>query len=89
MKLERREVERETAMEAVGTDVALETADVALMAYDLEKVAYALRLARRSRSVVSRNLALSSIVMGSIDYRRRLMDRLTLAEGSAPQAAWR
>lgn len=36
------------AMGAAGTDVALETADVALMADDLEKLVYALYLARRN-----------------------------------------
>jgi Cd2+/Zn2+-exporting ATPase len=54
------------AMGAAGTDVALETADVALMADDLEKLAYALRLARRSRSVVRQNLALSALVIGTL-----------------------
>ncbi len=52
------------AMGAAGTDVALETADVALMADDLEKLAYALRLAQRNRSVVNQNLALSAVVIG-------------------------
>jgi Cd2+/Zn2+-exporting ATPase len=51
------------AMGAAGTDVALETADVALMADDLEKLAYALRLAKRNQSVVNQNLALSAIVI--------------------------
>ena len=37
------------AMGAAGTDVALETADVALMADDLEKLVYALRLAKRNQ----------------------------------------
>jgi len=54
------------AMGAVGTDVALETADVALMADDLEKLAYALGLARRSQSVVRQNLALSTLVIGTL-----------------------
>jgi heavy metal translocating P-type ATPase len=54
------------AMGAAGTDVALETADVALMADELEKLAYALRLARRSRSVVRQNLALSALVIGAL-----------------------
>jgi Cd2+/Zn2+-exporting ATPase len=54
------------AMGAAGTDVALETADVALMADDLEKLAYALRLARRSQSVVRQNLALSALVIGAL-----------------------
>lgn len=52
------------AMGAAGTDVALETADVALMADDLEKLVYALRLARRNQSIVSQNLVLSAIVIG-------------------------
>ncbi len=52
------------AMGAAGTDVALETADVALMADDLERVAYAISLAKRNRSVVRQNLGLSAVVIG-------------------------
>jgi len=51
------------AMGAAGTDVALETADVALMADDLEKLVYALKLAGRNQSVVNQNLALSALVI--------------------------
>ncbi|MCB9434856.1 MAG: cadmium-translocating P-type ATPase [Ardenticatenaceae bacterium] len=51
------------AMGAAGTDVALETADVALMADDLEKLVYALNLAKRNQRVVGQNLALSVIVI--------------------------
>lgn len=51
------------AMGAAGTDVALETADVALMADDLEKLVYALKLARRNQSVVKQNLGLSAVVI--------------------------
>ena len=51
------------AMGAAGTDVALETADVALMADDLEKLVYALRLAKRNQRVVRQNLALSVAVI--------------------------
>ncbi len=54
------------AMGAAGTDVALETADVALMADDLEKLAYALRLAKRNQSVVRQNLALSAVIIGAL-----------------------
>ena len=54
------------AMGAAGTDVALETADVALMADDLEKLVYALRLAQRNRGVVRQNLALSVVVIGTL-----------------------
>jgi len=54
------------AMGAAGTDVALDTADVALMADDLEKLAYALQLAKRNQSVVSQNLVLSAIVISAL-----------------------
>ena len=50
-------------MGAAGTDVALETADVALMADDLEKLVYALQLARRNERLVRQNLVLSGIVI--------------------------
>ena len=51
------------AMGTAGSDVALETADVALMGDDLSKLADALYLARRTRSVVRQNLALSFAVL--------------------------
>jgi heavy metal translocating P-type ATPase len=51
------------AMGAAGTDVALETADVALMADDLEKLVYAFRLAKRNQTIVRQNLILSAIVI--------------------------
>jgi heavy metal translocating P-type ATPase len=54
------------AMGAAGTDVALETADVALMADDLLKLSYALELARRNQSVVVQNLALSAVVISAL-----------------------
>jgi len=54
------------AMGAAGTDVALETADVALMADDLEKLVYALHLAHRTRGVIRQNLVLSVIVIGAL-----------------------
>jgi Cd2+/Zn2+-exporting ATPase len=51
------------AMGAAGTDVALETADVALMGDDLETLAYALELARRNQTIVKQNLVLSAFVI--------------------------
>lgn len=54
------------AMGAAGTDVALETADVALMSDDLERIAYALRLAKRNQTVVRQNLWLSGFVIGTL-----------------------
>ncbi|MDW8300433.1 MAG: heavy metal translocating P-type ATPase [Anaerolineae bacterium] len=47
------------AMGAAGTDVALETADLVLMADDLSRVAYAMRLSRQARRVVMQNIAFS------------------------------
>ena len=47
------------AMGAAGTDVALETADVALMADDLSKLALATRLSRRTLGIIKQNIALS------------------------------
>jgi Cd2+/Zn2+-exporting ATPase len=46
------------AMGTAGSDVALETADVALMADDLSKLTEAVRIGRRTRHVVRQNLAL-------------------------------
>jgi heavy metal translocating P-type ATPase len=54
------------AMGAAGTDVALETADVALMADDLGRLVYALELARRNHRVVKQNLALSAVVITAL-----------------------
>lgn len=47
------------AMGAGGTDVALETADVALMGDDLAKLPFAVGLSRQSRSIIKQNLWVS------------------------------
>ncbi len=47
------------AMGGAGTDVALETADVVLMADDLGKLPYLLRLSRRTRRILAVNIAIS------------------------------
>lgn len=54
------------AMGAAGTDVALETADVALMGDDLRRLAFALALAQRTQQVIRQNLALSLLVIGTL-----------------------
>jgi Cd2+/Zn2+-exporting ATPase len=51
------------AMGAAGTDVALETADVVLMADDLAKIPYVLGLAKRARRVVWQNIVFSMAVV--------------------------
>ncbi len=47
------------AMGAAGTDAALETADVALMADDLGKLPTAIVLSQRARGIIRQNVALS------------------------------
>ncbi|MEL6614097.1 MAG: heavy metal translocating P-type ATPase [Bacteroidota bacterium] len=47
------------AMGAAGSDVALETADVALMADDLSKLPFAVGLSRRTRRIIRQNLWMS------------------------------
>ncbi|BAM05413.1 heavy metal translocating P-type ATPase [Phycisphaera mikurensis] len=47
------------AMGAAGSDVALETADVALMADDLTHLPFAVGLSRQSRSIIRQNLWMS------------------------------
>jgi Zn2+/Cd2+-exporting ATPase len=47
------------AMGAVGTDVAIETADVVLMGTEVAKVDYVLHLGRRARKIVRQNVIFS------------------------------
>jgi Zn2+/Cd2+-exporting ATPase len=49
------------AMGAGGTDVALETADVALMSDDLAQLPVAVRLARKAEGIIRFNIALSLV----------------------------
>jgi Zn2+/Cd2+-exporting ATPase len=51
------------AMGKVGSDVALETADIVLMADRLEKIETAMRLGKRAQTVVKQNI---TIALGSI-----------------------
>lgn len=45
------------AMGAAGSDTALETADVALMGDDLERLPYLISLSRRANAVIRQNIA--------------------------------
>lgn len=47
------------AMGAAGSDVALETADVALMADDLSKLPFAVALSRQTRRIIRQNVFVS------------------------------
>lgn len=52
------------AMGAAGTDVALETADVALMQDDLRKLAAAVRLSRGAERIIRQNVFVSIAIKG-------------------------
>ncbi|QIH99420.1 cadmium-translocating P-type ATPase [Rhodococcoides fascians A21d2] len=52
------------AMGAMGTDVAIETADVALMGEDLRHLPQVLAHARRARAIIVQNIALSIAIIG-------------------------
>ena len=51
------------AMGGAGTAAALETADVALMADDLSRLTFAVKLSRTARSVIKQNLYVSLTVI--------------------------
>lgn len=54
------------AMGAMGTDAALETADIALMADDLSKLPYLIKLSRKSRRVIQQNIWFSILTKFSL-----------------------
>jgi Cd2+/Zn2+-exporting ATPase len=53
------------AMGVAGTDAALETADVALMADELLKIPYAFRLSRATLRNIRANIAFSIVLKGA------------------------
>lgn len=54
------------AMGAAGTDTALETADIALMANDLTKLTDTIELSRKTLGIIKQNIAFALIVKGLI-----------------------
>jgi cation-transporting ATPase G len=54
------------AMGAMGTDVAIETADVALMGEDLRHLPQAFRHARRARRIMLQNVGLSLVLITAL-----------------------
>ena len=53
------------AMGAVGSDVAIETADIALMHDDLSRIDYLMHLSRKTMHIVKQNVAVSLLIKGS------------------------
>ena len=53
------------AMGVAGTDAALETADVALMADELAKIPFAIRLSRAALRNIRMNIAFSLLLKGA------------------------
>ena len=54
------------SMGAAGTDTALETADIVLMADDLTKLTYVIKLSQKTLGVIKQNIAFALIVKGLI-----------------------
>ncbi len=54
------------AMGVAGADAALETADIALMADDLTKLSYAMKLSRKTVAIIKQNIALALLIKGMI-----------------------
>ncbi len=52
------------AMGTIGTDTALETADIALMTDDLSKLTFLLKLSKRTLNVIKQNITFSLLVKG-------------------------
>lgn len=74
------------AMGAAGSDVALETADVALMADDLNHLPFAVGLSRRTSQIIRQNLWLSlgmvAFLVPATVFGLRLGPAVLLHEGS-------
>ena len=68
------------AMGAAGTDTAIETADMALMADDLERIPYAVKLSKATRWNVLENVGLA-VVTVTVLLAGVLTSHVTLATG--------
>jgi len=68
------------AMGAAGTDIALETADLALMSDDLSKISYALGISRKAMRVIKQNVA-ASLTIVAIVVTLALIGKIGLVPG--------
>jgi len=76
------------AMGAAGTDIALETADLALMSDDLSKIPYALGVSRKAMATIKQNVAASLAIVAlvvtlALIGKIGLVPGLLINEGSA------
>jgi len=76
------------AMGAVGTDIALETADLALMSDDLSKIPYALSVSRKAMVTIKQNVVASLAIVAlvvtlALIGKIGLVPGLLINEGSA------
>lgn len=53
-------------MGAIGSDVSLETADIALMQDDLSKLSYLIKLSKKTLEIVKENIFASILIKGSL-----------------------
>jgi len=67
-------------MGAAGSDIALETADIALMSDDLRRLPYTIRLSRSALRVIKQNISFSVAVIGILVVTA-LLGWLTLSLG--------
>jgi len=68
------------AMGAAGTDVAIETADIALMADDLMKIPEAIRLSKATLGNIRQNVAIALLTVGGL-LAGVLLGRVHMAGG--------
>lgn len=54
------------AMGAAGTDIAIETADMALMSDDLSQITYALKISRKAMAAIKQNVVVSLAIIALV-----------------------
>ncbi len=74
------------AMGGAGTDVAIETADIALMTDDLEKIPSAIRLSRKALRVIKENIAFA-LVFNTVLVFLSAQGRVTMILGAVMHQA--
>jgi len=70
------------AMGTIGTDVAIETADIALMHDDLSKIEYLVNLSKKTMNIVKQNVTTALLIKGTLTIMATLgMINLWVAVG--------